>query len=104
MMRVSIIVGVLQIALANAEIAWRKWGTSLAIAKIGWIVTLFSGLGIWLATARAPWYVALAVGLATVVAGHRGPASGQAPDRLAAPRDSTASSQRPRRRNCSATC
>ena len=69
MMRVSIIAGVLQIGLANAVTAWRKWGTSLAIAKIGWIVALFSGLGIWLATARAPWYVALAVGLTTVVLG-----------------------------------
>ncbi len=70
MMRVSIIAGVLQIALANAEVAWRNWGTHLAIAKIGWIVTLFSGLGIWLATSRAPWwYVALAVGLAMVILG-----------------------------------
>jgi V/A-type H+-transporting ATPase subunit I len=69
MMRVSVIVGVLQIALANAEVAWRNRGTSLAVAKVGWIVTLFSGLGIWLATARTPWYVALAVGLATVMLG-----------------------------------
>lgn len=69
MMRVSIIAGVLQIALANAEVAWRNWRTNLAIAKIGWIVTLFSGLGIWLATSRAPWYVALAAGLATVILG-----------------------------------
>ena len=70
MMRVSIIAGVLQIALANAEVAWRNWGTSLAIAKIGWIVALFSGLGIWLATSHAPWwYVALAAGLATVILG-----------------------------------
>ena len=70
MMHVSIIVGVLQIALANAEVAWRNRGTSLAFAKIGWIVTLFSGLGIWLAASRAPWwYVALAMGLASVVLG-----------------------------------
>ena len=69
MMRVSIIVGVLQIGLANAEVAWRNWGTSLAIAKIGWIVTLFSGLGLWLATTRGPWYAAVAVGLAAVVLG-----------------------------------
>jgi V/A-type H+-transporting ATPase subunit I len=70
MMRVSIIVGVLQIALANAEVGWRKWGTSLALAKIGWIVTLFSGLGIWLATSHALWwYVVLAIGLATVILG-----------------------------------
>ena len=69
MMRVSIIAGVLQIALANGEVACRNWGTNLAIAKIGWIVALFSGLGIWLATSRAPWYVALAVGLAMVILG-----------------------------------
>jgi V/A-type H+-transporting ATPase subunit I len=69
MMHVSIILGVLQIALANAEVAWRNRGTSLAIAKIGWIITVTSGLGIWLATWRTPWYVALAVGLATVILG-----------------------------------
>jgi V/A-type H+/Na+-transporting ATPase subunit I len=69
MMRASVIAGVLQIALANAEVAWRNRGTSLAVAKIGWIVALFSGLGIWLATSRAPWYVALAVGLAMVILG-----------------------------------
>jgi len=69
MMRVSIIVGVLQIALANAEVAWRNRGTSLAIAKIGWIVALFSGLGLWLASSRAPWYAALAAGLAMVILG-----------------------------------
>ena len=69
MMHVSIIAGVLQIALANAEVAWRNWGTSVAIAKIGWIVTLFSGLVMWLATPRALWYVALAAGLAAVALG-----------------------------------
>jgi V/A-type H+-transporting ATPase subunit I len=68
MMRVSIIVGVLQIALANAEVGWRKWGTPVAIARIGWIVTLFSGLGIWLAPS-ALWYVTLAAGLGAVVLG-----------------------------------
>lgn len=70
MMRVSVIAGVLQIALANAVVAWRNRGTNLAIAKIGWIVTLFSGLGIWLAPSHAPWwYVALAVGLSAVILG-----------------------------------
>ena len=62
MMRVSIVVGVLQIALANAEVAWRNWGSPVAIARIGWIVALLSGLGIWLAPS-ALWHVVLAAGL-----------------------------------------
>ena len=70
MMRVSIIAGVLQIALANAEVAWRNRGTKLAIAKVGWIVTLCSGLGIWLDIAHVPWwYAVLAAGLVTVMLG-----------------------------------
>jgi V/A-type H+-transporting ATPase subunit I len=68
MMRVSIILGILQIALANADVAWRNWGTALAFAKIGWIITLFGGLGIWLAPS-ALWYSAFAAGLAAVVLG-----------------------------------
>jgi V/A-type H+-transporting ATPase subunit I len=66
MMHVSITVGVLQIALANVEVAWRNWGTPVAIARVGWIVALFSGLGIRLAPAPA-WYVTLAAGLGAVV-------------------------------------
>jgi V/A-type H+-transporting ATPase subunit I len=68
MMRVSITVGVLQIALANAEVAWRNRGTPIALARIGWIVALFSGLGIWLAPATL-LYVTLAAGLGAVVLG-----------------------------------
>ena len=68
MMRVSIIVGVLQIALANAEVAWRNWGTGLAIARVGWIVTVLSGLAIWLAPSGV-WYAALTAGLAAVFLG-----------------------------------
>ena len=68
MMRVSIMVGVVQIALANAEVAWRSRSASLATTKIGWIVAMFGGLWIWLASA-ATGHTTLAAGLAIVLAG-----------------------------------
>ena len=65
MMTVSIVIGILHISLANGEIAWRNWGTSLATVKLGWIAATFGGLLVWLTP--APYgYILLAAGLATV--------------------------------------
>jgi V/A-type H+-transporting ATPase subunit I len=68
MMRVSMVVGVLQIALANAEVAWRSRSAPVAIAKAGWIVTLAGGLGVWLAPTTI-WYATVAAGLVMVFVG-----------------------------------
>jgi V/A-type H+-transporting ATPase subunit I len=68
MMRVSVVVGVLQIGIANAQVAWRNWGTGLAIERIGWLVVLASGLALWLAPSRV-WYAVLAAGLVVVFLG-----------------------------------
>ena len=65
MMKVSVTVGVLQLALANAEVAWRHRGTALAVESIAWIVVLFSGLMIWL-TPSTVWHVILGLALLTV--------------------------------------
>lgn len=65
MMRFSIIVGVLHIALANAEVMWRRWGTWEAAESGAWIVVLVSGLMIWLAPTQV-WYAVFAAGLVVV--------------------------------------
>lgn len=65
MMRFSIVVGVLHIALANAEVAWRRWGTWDSVESSAWIVVLLAGLMIWLAPTAA-WYAILAAGLMVV--------------------------------------
>ncbi|MFV0298229.1 MAG: V-type ATP synthase subunit I [Hyphomicrobiaceae bacterium] len=65
MMRFSIVVGVLHIALANAEIVVRRWGTWTAVESWAWIVVLFSGLLIWLLPMTV-WYAVLAAGLVVV--------------------------------------
>jgi len=78
MMRISVIIGVVQIALANAVVAWRSGSISGAIPNIGWIVALIGGLEIWLAPAGI-WYGTVAVGLAMVFIGTAGQQSAKNP-------------------------
>ena len=68
MMKVSIVIGVLHISLANAAVAIRNWGTGLAVVKLGWIAATIGGLLIWLAEPPIGHYV-LAAGLVAVFFG-----------------------------------
>jgi V/A-type H+-transporting ATPase subunit I len=48
MMRLSVTIGVLHIALANGIMAWQYWGHNRAKVSLGWIVVALGGLSIWL--------------------------------------------------------
>jgi len=72
MMRLSVGIGVIHIAIANASMAWQTWGTPRASAALGWILALVGGFALWLGdTGAGPSWAAggtwlLAAGLATV--------------------------------------
>ncbi len=68
MMTVSIVIDVLHISVANAAVAIRHWGSSLAVAKFGWIAATFGGLLIWLVEPPIG-YLLLIAGLVAVFAG-----------------------------------
>lgn len=51
MMKVSVIIGVIHICIANAEVAWRSRGTPEVVVRLGWIVLTLGGLLIWLGPA-----------------------------------------------------
>jgi V/A-type H+-transporting ATPase subunit I len=48
MMRLSVTIGVLHIALANGIMAWQYWGDNRSKVSLGWIAAAFGGLLIWL--------------------------------------------------------
>jgi V/A-type H+/Na+-transporting ATPase subunit I len=48
MMRLSVTIGVLHIALANGIMAWQFWGQNRARVSLGWIAVALGGLLIWL--------------------------------------------------------
>jgi len=48
MMKLSVMVGGLHVALANLMVAWNRRDSSTALAPIGWIIILASGLGLML--------------------------------------------------------
>jgi V/A-type H+-transporting ATPase subunit I len=50
MMRLSVIIGVVHIGLANGIVAWQYRGRGLAFAKLGWLLAVSGGLMIWLAS------------------------------------------------------
>lgn len=55
MMRLSILIGVLHIAMANLADAWRRRRTTGALAPLGWVVVLLGAVAYWLAsTGSAP--------------------------------------------------
>lgn len=47
MLKISIMVGVAHVAMANAVVAFSHWGQALSFARIGWIAVLFGGLAAW---------------------------------------------------------
>lgn len=55
MMRLSIMIGVLHIVLANAIMAYVLRARLVALSKLGWIAGLCGGLLLWLADAGSPW-------------------------------------------------
>lgn len=70
MMKLSIVIGALHIALALAIVAWLNRGTGKSIAALGWIAAIAGGLtaGFELAP-RGIGFAVLAAGLIAVVAG-----------------------------------
>lgn len=68
MMVVSVVIGVLHISLANAESAFRHWGTGFAITRLGWIAATLGGLLAWLAEPPVG-YILIAGGIAAVFYG-----------------------------------
>ena len=71
MMRISIVIGVLHIGLANATVAYLNRARWTALSNIGWIVGLAGGLLYWLAAshdaARTAASVLMAIGGAMVL-------------------------------------
>ncbi len=55
MMKLSIIIGVLHIILANAMVAYANRTRRTAIASLGWIAALIGGLLLWLAESGSVW-------------------------------------------------
>ncbi len=55
MMRLSIIIGVVHVALGNVLNAWRYGWTAAALAPMGWVVVLLSGLLLWIGTTTPGW-------------------------------------------------
>lgn len=47
MMRLSIVIGVAHVALANGGLAWHTWGRPQAWAHVGWVLMLLGGLLWW---------------------------------------------------------
>ena len=67
MMRVSIVIGALHLALAQGVSAWLNRGTGRATAALGWIAAIAGGLTLWLAAGLATAaYAALGAGLLAV--------------------------------------
>ena len=71
MMRLSIVIGVLHIAFANAMMAYVNRSRRVALSKLGWIAALFGGLLLWLSTpgdtGRSVSQVLMAGGLCAVL-------------------------------------
>jgi len=70
MMRISIVVGVVHVALANAVVAYGNWGRAVSFARLGWILVLFGGLAAWWSEPATELYnaglSAVALGLCVV--------------------------------------
>jgi len=66
MMKISIVIGVVHVAMANMVVAMRNWGNPVSFARLGWIGVLFGGLVAWWNGPGTDIYIA---GLATAAAG-----------------------------------
>jgi V/A-type H+/Na+-transporting ATPase subunit I len=70
MMRLSVVIGVLHIALANSIMAWQNRGTPRARTSLGWISAVVGGLLIWLGLGDSPAArLSHHLGIACLVAG-----------------------------------
>ncbi len=71
MMKLSIIIGVLHIVLANSMAAYANRSKLVAVSNLGWIAALFGGLLLWLAEPGSIWkslsMVLLVAGLLAVL-------------------------------------
>ncbi len=75
MMRLSVVIGVAHLSLANLAMAWQYRRQTLALSRLGWVVAAAGGLALWLdtsntatsglMTATGPWL--LGVGLLAVL-------------------------------------
>lgn len=68
MMRLSIFVGVVHIALANAVMAYQRRGKMTAWASVGWLLVVSGGFVIWTASASQAGVIRQ-TGYATLIAG-----------------------------------
>lgn len=72
MMKLSVSIGAIHIAMANLQMVILWWGDRKAGVHLGWIVVLIGGMAIWLGTtgdisaASAPGGLLLALGLAVI--------------------------------------
>ncbi|QDY71194.1 V-type ATP synthase subunit I [Qingshengfaniella alkalisoli] len=48
MMRVSVLIGVLHVCIANGEVAWRRRGGPEIVVRLGWMALTIGGLLLWL--------------------------------------------------------
>ncbi|MEE4660952.1 MAG: hypothetical protein V2J89_10800, partial [Halieaceae bacterium] len=48
MMRLSIAVGVLHLAIAHGAVFWRNRGTRIGMVALGWLIGVISAFGLWL--------------------------------------------------------
>lgn len=65
MMRLSIVIGVAHVALANGSLAWHTWGRPRAWAHLGWVLMLLGALLWWLVGGE----VGLGLGVASIALG-----------------------------------
>jgi V/A-type H+-transporting ATPase subunit I len=69
MMRLSVTIGVLHIALANGIMAWQYWGQNRSKVSLGWIAVALGGLLIWLGMGEEGVRLLYRLGVSTLVAG-----------------------------------
>ncbi|MET0088938.1 MAG: hypothetical protein ABW068_02775 [Candidatus Thiodiazotropha sp.] len=70
MMRLSVVIGVLHVALANAIMAWQNRGSPRAWTSLGWIGAVVGGLLVWLGLGDSPAaQLSHSLGVVSLVAG-----------------------------------
>lgn len=69
-MRIALAVGLMHLIVANVGVAWRRRGTRVAVASVGWIVALAGGGTLWAQRTWLPGNASLfAAGAAAMVLG-----------------------------------
>lgn len=71
MMKLSIIIGVVHICLANCMIAYTNRFRLVAVSKLGWVLSIIGGLILWLSGFEGVWFhigiVLIGVGLLAIL-------------------------------------